>query len=268
MKYLFMGAAVAALIVVDACAQADPDTYKHMGGAYGRSDGLFVDSNYDTYLMVNGTSQFKIESDGSEITLSDATNNERISNATDDLVCLEGAGGTSDEDICFDVDGTNVIDITSTTGATEFRMAAMELDALNLKTDKVAISNAELLALRATNKTLVAAQGANTVIVPVSVLFFLDYGSAQCTESADNLALNYVDAAGLTACTAFETTGSWVVAAADAYGYYECDNLITGSVAQVVNTALTLDNNGDGELGDCTGSTATAWITYRVVDVS
>ena len=88
------------------------------------------------------------------------------------------------------------------------------------------------------------------------------------TESADNLAINYVGAAGAVACPAFETTASWLVAAADAYGSYHCSSNLTGSVAQAVNTAVTLDNNGDGEYGDGTGSTVTAWITYLVIDVS
>ena len=178
-------------------------------------------------------------------------------------LCIEG-----DAEVVanLEVDGT-----TTLTGATAITGALTVTGALSspeLKVAEVAISLAEMIGLRATNKTLVAAQGANTVIIPERVVFFLNYGSAVFTESADNLALNYVGAAGDLACTAFETTASWLVAGADAYGSYSCDLNLTSTVAEAVNTALTLDNTGDGEFGDGTGSTVTAWIYYRVVDVS
>jgi hypothetical protein len=59
---------------------------------------------------------------GGDITLE---NDEVISNSTDDNICLTGGGGTSDEDICFDVDGTNVIALASTTGAVALDLAAL-----------------------------------------------------------------------------------------------------------------------------------------------
>jgi hypothetical protein len=43
-------------------------------------------------------------------------NDEMIDNSTDDIVCFEGSGGTSDEDLCLDLDGTNVVDIVTNTG--------------------------------------------------------------------------------------------------------------------------------------------------------
>lgn len=177
-------------------------------------------------------------------------------------------GETSDGSITYmeDEDRWDFAEAVAITGALT---TTGELNGAIMQTDEVAVSNGELLALRATNKTLVAAKGANTIIRPVSVLFFLDYGSAQCTESADNLALNYVDAAGEPVCDSdFETTASFLVAAADGYGMYSCATNIIATTAQAVNTAVTLDNNGDGEFGTCTGSTMTVWITYYVIDVS
>jgi cytoskeletal protein CcmA (bactofilin family) len=216
------------------------------------------------------------------ITIMDATGSAPTCSASTAAgeLCVEGDVETTSN---LEVDGTSTLTgnttvggtlgitglTTLTGGITGDIVATGKVDATNLYTDKVSISNAELKALRATNKTLVAAQGANTMIEPVSVVFKLTYGSAVCTESADNLNLNYVDAAGLAICeTVFETTASWLVAGADAYGFYECDANLTATAAQAVNTAVTLDNNGDGEFGDCTGSTVEAWITYRVHDVS
>jgi hypothetical protein len=177
-------------------------------------------------------------------------------------------GGGSDGLLMSVDDGTDDVDFSAGVTVAETLTVTGEINGAILKTDEVAISLAEMTGLVAANKTLVAAKGANTIIVPVSVLFFLDYGSAQFTESADNLELHYVDAAGDVICTAFETTGSWLVAAADGYGYYTCDSNILATTAQAVNTAVTLDNNGDGDFGGGTGSTVTAWITYYVIDVS
>lgn len=190
------------------------------------------------------------------------------------------ATATGDGDICAEdaIEANGALDVggaSTLTGAVTMSSTASVAGALTvtgaingavLKTDEVAISLAELIALRATNKTLVAAV-ADSIIVPVSVLFFLDYGSAVCTESADNLALNYGGAAGTVACTAFETTGSWLVAGADSYGFNTCDTTLVAATANIVNKAITLDNNGDGEFGDCTGSTVTAWITYYVIAI-
>lgn len=192
-------------------------------------------------------------------------NDETIKN--DNNGEIEFGNGTEDLAISF---GTNVANWTTDTGVVEVNYPnSIKLTAGNLHTDKVEITNGELLALRATNKTLVAEQGANTIIEVVSLLFMLDYGSAACTESADNLEVHYVDAAGIKACaTAFETTGSFLVGTADSYAVYECDGVGVGVAAEMVNTAVTLDNNGDGEFGTCTGSTVDVWITYRVHDIS
>ncbi len=184
-------------------------------------------------------------------------------------LCVEGdVEANGNLDIAGTSTLTGAVTASSTLAVTGAATITGAINGAILKTDEVAISLAEMTGLRATNKTLVAAQGANTVIVPVSVLFFLDYGSAAFTETTDNLALNYVGAAGDVACTAFETTASWLVASEDGYGFYTCDSNILSTTAQVVNTALTLDNNGDGEFGGGTGSTVTAWITYYVIDVT
>src|SRR5689334_6754948 len=56
---------------------------------------------------------------------------------------------------------------------------------------EVAISNAEIKALRASPKTLVAAPGAGKYLEFVSMTLFHDYGSNVLTESTDNMAVKY-----------------------------------------------------------------------------
>jgi hypothetical protein len=137
-----------------------------------------------------------------------------------------------------------------------------------LKTDKVSVSLAEMTDLVANPKELVAAGGANTVHELVGVTFKLNYGSAAFTESADNLQIKYVDGAGIAATDEIETTGSWLVQTADAYGTASpTADILTATAAQVANTALVLCNTS-GDFGGGTGSTVDVWITYRTHDVS
>lgn len=71
----------------------------------------------------------------------------------------------------------------------------------------VTISSAELLALRATPKTLVAAPGAGNVLEFVSAILLLDYNSAAYVEGGNNLAVRYVNGTGVQVSEAIETTG-------------------------------------------------------------
>lgn len=120
----------ALVAVLAACGQVDSDTYKPVGSTYNRSDGWFEDSSHNTVLIVDGSSTGTyFDSSGglvSDVAMT-LDNGEFVDNDTDDLVCLNGAGGTSDEDICFDVDGTNIIDVSSNTGVTDVDFNALDV---------------------------------------------------------------------------------------------------------------------------------------------
>ncbi len=157
---------------------------------------------------------------------------------------------------------------TLTGGITGDVVASGKVDATNLYTDKVSIDLAEMIDLVANPKTLVAAQGADTIVEVVSVAFKLNFGSAQFTESSDDLRVAYVDGSGKPITAVIETTGSWLVAAANAYGWVHVDaTLLTASAAEIVNKAVVLYNtSGDFAVG--TGCSVDCWVTYRVHDVS
>lgn len=72
----------------------------------------------------------------------------------------------------------------------------------------VQVTSAEILALFATPKTLIAAPGAGKMILPRSVTFHLDYNSAAYAGIAagEDWAIKYTDAAGAIVAT-LETTG-------------------------------------------------------------
>lgn len=112
---------------------------------------------------------------------------------------------------------------------------------------EVALTNAEMLALRATPKTLVAAPGAGYMLEFVAAQLFFDYTAAY-TETADNMAIRYTDGSGSIVSQAIEATG-FVDATADTMtnALPKIDNIIAKSAGE--NKALVLHNTGDGEYG-------------------
>lgn len=123
---------------------------------------------------------------------------------------------------------------------------------------EVAITAAEMLALRATPKELVAAPGAGYALEFVSAVFIYDY-TAAFTESADNIDVKYTNGSGTIVSLELETTGL-LDATADKISVLSplaTDPLLTA------NAALVLHNSGNGEFGG-TGSPCRVKVAYRV----
>jgi hypothetical protein len=123
----------------------------------------------------------------------------------------------------------------------------------------VTLTNAQVLALRATPITLVAAPGAGKANIFERVVIEFDRTGAY-TETTDNMAVKYTDGSGVVVSETIESTG-FVDASADA--------VITARSAAsplvTANAALVLHNTGDGEFGS--GNAANVWrVTtwYRV----
>lgn len=123
---------------------------------------------------------------------------------------------------------------------------------------EVALTTAEMLELRATPKTLVAAPGAGYVLEFVSAVFIYDYAAA-FTESADNIAIRYTNGSGTVVSLTLETTGL-LDATADKVSTI---SPLATDVLMTANAALVLHNTGDGEFGG-TGSPCRVKIAYRV----
>lgn len=134
-----------------------------------------------------------------------------------------------------------------------------------LRYAEVAITNAQIKALRATPKTLVAAPGAGYVLEFVSGVLFHDYGTNALTESADNMAVKYTDGSGAAVSQTIEATG-FVDATADTMTTIEAkiDAIVAKTGCE--NQALVLHQTGDGEYGG-NAAADTVWrakIAYRV----
>lgn len=127
---------------------------------------------------------------------------------------------------------------------------------------EVTITTAELLALRATPKTLVAAPGAGLFLEFVSLALLLDFNTIGYTETADNAAVRYTDGSGVIVSQAIEMTG-FIDQVADTMtmGLPKIDPI--AAKAGCENKALVLHNTGDGEWA-AGNSPVRAKISYAV----
>lgn len=111
---------------------------------------------------------------------------------------------------------------------------------------EITISSAELLALRATPKELVPAPGAGKVLEFLGAVLILDYNSAAYAETADNLAVRYVNGSGVLASQAIEATG-FLDQTADTMTTAQPKIDVIAAKTACENKALVLHNTGDGE---------------------
>lgn len=126
-------------------------------------------------------------------------------------------------------------------------VTSAKLDEKTIKYAEVSLTNAEMLALRATPKTLVAAPGAGKVLEFLSACLLFDYTGAY-TESADNMAVKFENGSGVAVSDTIEATG-FVDATADTLTFAR--KAVDGITAKTgcENKALVLHNTGDGEYG-------------------
>lgn len=158
--------------------------------------------------------------------------------------------------------GTGVV---GTTQLASNAVTSAKLDVSTIQYAEVALTNAEIKALRASPKTLVAAPGAGKVLEFVSAILFLDYGSNALTESTDNLAIRLTDGTGTIVSQAIEA-GGFIDATADTMtnALPKIDAASAKSACE--NRAMVLHNTGDGEFGGNAGADTTmrVKVAYRV----
>ena len=142
-------------------------------------------------------------------------------------------------------------------------VTSAKLDVSTIQYAEVSITNAQMLALRATPKELVAAPGSGKVLEFVSAVLLFDYTGAY-TETADNMAVKYTDGSGAIVSETIEATG-FVDATADTMttAIAKADVIVAKSGSE--NKALVLHNTGDGEYGGGNASNAIrVKVAYRV----
>lgn len=125
------------------------------------------------------------------------------------------------------------------------------------------ITNAQMLAIRATPQTLVAAPGAGKAVIVDELFMHLDVTTAGYTETADNLVVEYSGGGDI---VTIETTG-FLDQTTDQ------DRLIvptyTALFTPVANEAIQIKNSGDGELGGGNAAnTLSIRVKYHIVDMA
>lgn len=134
-----------------------------------------------------------------------------------------------------------------------------------LRQTSTVLTNAQVLALRATPITVAAAPGAGKFNEFRSAVLIFNR-TAGYTETADNLAIKYVDGSGTAASATIETTG-FVDAAGDAITFAPpaATPPIITAAGELSNAPLVLHNTGDGEYGGGdAANTITVVVTYRI----
>ena len=127
----------------------------------------------------------------------------------------------------------------------------------------ITVSSAELLALRATPKTIVPAKGATTIIDFLSATLFLDYNSAAYVESSADIVARFTDDSGAIVSTTLDATGLLN----ETSDQHRTLKPIATDLTPVVNSPIVLHNAGAGEwtTGD---SPLYVFVRYRVIDLS
>jgi len=132
----------------------------------------------------------------------------------------------------------------------------------------VSITSAEVKALETTQITLVAAQGANTLIKFMGATLKLAYGGTNAfTEAGDNLAIKYTDDSGVAVSQTIETTG-FIDQTADTYTNAEpaIDAIVAASAGE--NAPLVLDNLGSAIAGNAANdNTLEVRVFYQVMSI-
>lgn len=127
---------------------------------------------------------------------------------------------------------------------------------------EVALSSADILALRATPKTLVAAPGTGLLLEFVSAVLLLDATATAYVESSANLSVKYTNGSGAKVSDDIEATG-FIDQTADTMttARPKLDAIVAKTGSE--NKALVLHNLGAGEYTTGTGVMRVK-ISYRV----
>ena len=229
--------------------------------------GSDVANYFDATDLVwdDGTNKLMELSDaGTTGSLSFTDNSSVVFGTGDDLVLYWDA-----TDFIIDDSGGNELGKITDNGTTGTLTMSGDIVADNynvgtseIRVDTVELSNSEIKNLAATPKTLVAAQGANTIVEFISAVLILDYGSEVLTESDDDLVIEFEDGQDLTA--SIEATG-FMDAAADTIAAYPLVAVATLAASAASNKAVQLLNDSGEYAGNASNDTTmTVKVSYRV----
>lgn len=145
-----------------------------------------------------------------------------------------------------------------------FSFGATDLEDAPYASTEITITQAQLVALRATPITVVGAPGATKVIHFLGAYLELVYaGTGNNTESTANLGFKYTDGSGVQVNETVECTGFIdQTVSTNTHARPKLDPIVAATAA--TNQALVLHNLGGGEFGT-TGGTPTSVLKVKVI---
>lgn len=174
------------------------------------------------------------------------SNTLRVDSDTDTMKFGTSTSGTTEKEVA-DLSSTQTVTGNKTfTGTVAMSGVVTSTGDGAVQYAEVALTNAEIKALRATPKTLVAAPAAGKVLKFLGALLILDAGANVLTESTANLGIKYTDGSGVQVNETVEATGfidQAVDTATEARPKLDPIVAKTGNEAK----ALVLHNLGGGE---------------------
>lgn len=196
-------------------AQLDSDRYKRLSrgnSAYGRDDGLFYDSDTgEVVVVLNDAIVARVGTTGITADL------EFSSEARGDILRRNASSwgrlAAKTSGALLHGDGTDVISSVLSGDATLSAAGALTLAVTQMKYAAVEVSSAELLAINATPKTLVAAPGAGFTTILHRALLVLNWNSVAYANNGV-LGIYETNAAGAL-LTGTLTLASFLAATAD-----------------------------------------------------
>ena len=154
-----------------------------------------------------------------------------------------------------------VVDVSDTTGSADGTSKKLDSKFV-IQTDKISVSNAEILALRTTSKTLVSAPGSGYGIIPISAMLFCTYAAPTASGKA---AFYIAHQAGSATAYASLISNAMIGETTDnVYKFAGISNPgMPTRTSSIDNVPLVLANNS---AFDYTGGfSAVVYITYKIV---
>jgi len=136
---------------------------------------------------------------------------------------------------------------------------------LLVRTARIVVTAAQVNVLRATPRTLIAAQGTGRLVQLLPSMLEIVPGTVAWTESADNLVVRYTNSSGVIVSQTIEMT-SFITRTER--GFTSIQPVVDGIVASTASLAqaLVLHNSGDGEFGNSGNGQLIVHLAYRVWD--
>jgi hypothetical protein len=246
--------------------------------------GVDADGNYSLKITTNNTApylQLQVQVLTEGVSAGDILTADYFTSHFIDVNASEGGGGGGGSALTLQTDGVangsqvllNLAEgsnITLTDNGTGTVTIAAAGGGGGIQTASVTLTAAQMNALNGAPQTILAAQGANTVIVPLGISVKLNYSSAFNTGGAD-LEVGYTDGSQTIMAVSYlaieQTADTYYFAVPMSTDVIGAGGTFRKAFSTVVNAPIIVLNQNSNYTNG-TGSTVTFTISYYVINYS